>query len=71
MMMIDLGDRMPNVKRSTFKLGEVANNDSEFEILFSQNNKTYQYGFVIHDLPKEKKYIIKEEWLSVDDKDGI
>ena len=44
------------------------NNDSEFEILFSQNNKTYQYGFVIHDLPKEKKYIIKEEWLSVDDK---
>ena len=65
---IDLGDRMPNVKRSTFKLGEVANNDSEFEILFSQNNKTYQYGFVIHDLPKEKKYIIKEEWLSVDDK---
>lgn len=65
---IDVGDRMPNVKRSTFKLGEVENNDSEFEILFSHNNKTYQYGFVIHDMPQEKKYSIKEEWLLVDDK---
>jgi len=65
---VDLGDRMPNVKRSTFKLGEVANDDSEFEILFSHNNKTYQYGFVIHDIPEEKKYSIKEEWLLVDDK---
>lgn len=59
---------MPNVKRSTFKLGEVVNDDSEFEILFSQNNKTYQYGFVIHDIQEEKKYSIKEEWLLVDDK---
>lgn len=65
---VDLGDRMPNVKRSTFKLGEVVNDDSEFEILFSQNNKTYQYGFVIHDIQEEKKYSIKEEWLLVDDK---
>ena len=65
---IYLGDRMPNVKRSTFKLGEDVNNDSEFEILFIQNNKTYQYGFVIHDMLEEKKYSIKEEWLLVDDK---
>ena len=65
---VDLGDRMPNVKRSTFKLGEVVNNDSEFEIIFSQNNITYQYGFVIHDIPEEKKYSIKEEWLLADDK---
>lgn len=65
---VDLGDRMPNVKRSTFKLGEVVNNDSEFEIIFSQNNITYQYGFVITDIPEEKKYSIKEEWLLVDDK---
>ena len=65
---LDFGDRMPNVKRSVFKLGEVVNDDSEFEILFSHNNKTYQYGFVIHDIPKEKKYSIKEEWLLVDDK---
>ena len=65
---VDVGDRMPNVKRSTFKLGEEVNNDSEFEILFSQNNKIYQYGFVIHDISDEKKYTIKEEWLLVEDK---
>lgn len=65
---VDLGDRMPNVKRSTFKLGEVVNDDSEFEIIFSYNNKTYQYGFVIHDIPEERKYSIKEEWLSVNEK---
>lgn len=64
----DLGDRMPNVKRSTFKLSEQANDDSEFEILFRENDRTYQYGFVIHDDLEEKKYNIKEEWLLVDDK---
>lgn len=65
---VDLGDRMPNVKRSTFKLSDQANDDSEFEILFRQNDRTYQYGFIIHDVPEEKKYSIKEEWLLVDDK---
>lgn len=65
---LDMGDRMPNVKRSTFKLSEKTNDDSEFEIIFYQNNKTYQYGFTIHDIPDEKKYTIKEEWLLVDDK---
>lgn len=65
---VDLGDKMPNIKRSTFKLCEQINEDSEFEILFRHDNKTYQYGFVIHDIPEEKKYIIKEEWLMVDDK---
>ena len=65
---LDLGDRMLNVKRNTFKLGEVVNDDSEFEIIFSHNSQTYQYGFVIHDIPEEKKYSIKEEWLLVDDK---
>lgn len=65
---VDLGDKMPGVRRTTFKLGEFVNNDSEFELLFSQNNQTYQYGFVIHDTPDEKKYSIKEEWLFVDDK---
>lgn len=65
---VDLGDRMPNVRRSTFKLSEDINNDSEFEIIFSQNNTTYQYGFIIHDIPQEKKYNIKEEWLLIDDK---
>lgn len=65
---VDLGDRMPNVKRSTFKLGEDVNNDSEFEILFIHNNKTYQYGFIIHDIDEKKKYSINEEWLLVEDK---
>lgn len=65
---VDFGDRMPNVKRSTFKLSEQTTHDSEFEILFSYNNQTFQYGFVIHDIPDEKKYSIKEEWLLVDDK---
>lgn len=65
---IDLGDRMPNVKRSTFKLGELTDNDSEFEIIFIHNNKMYQYGFSIEDILEEKKYVIKEEWLVVDDK---
>lgn len=65
---VDFGDRMPNVKRSTFKLSEHTSDDSEFEILFSYNNRTFQYGFVIHDIPDEKKYCIKEEWLLVDDK---
>lgn len=65
---VDLGDRMPNIKRSTFKLGIVADDDSEFEIIFSCNDRTYQYGFVIHDIPEEKKYSIKEEWLFVDEK---
>lgn len=65
---LDIGDRMPNVKRSTFKLSEEPSDDSEFEILFSYKNRTYQYGFLIHDIPEEKKYSIKEEWLIVDDK---
>lgn len=65
---MDMGDRMPNVKRSTFKLSEQESGDSEFEILFSHNDRTFQYGFVIQDMPEDKKYSIKEEWLSVDDK---
>lgn len=65
---VDFGDRMPNVKRSTFKLSEHSSDDSEFEILFSYNNQSIQYGFVIQDIPNEKKYSIKEEWLLVDNK---
>lgn len=65
---IDMGDRLPSVRRSTFKLRKQKNNDSEFEIIFLQDNRTYQYGFVIHDMPDEKTYVIKEEWLYVDEK---
>lgn len=65
---MDAGNRMPNVRRTVFKLSEQINDDSEFEILFNHNNKTYQYGFIIHDTGDEKKYSIIEEWLSVDEK---
>lgn len=61
-------DRMINVKRNTFKLSNLINDSSEFEIIFTHNKKTFQYGFVIRDTPKTKKYIIEEEWLFVDNK---
>ena len=31
---LDMGDKMPGVKRSTFRLSEQIDNSSEFEILF-------------------------------------
>lgn len=65
---IDFGDKMPSVKRNIFRLNAHKNNDSEFEMIFSYNNQIYQYGFIIHDVIEEEKYIIKEEWLSIDDK---
>lgn len=65
---INIGDRMINVKRSTFKLSNPKNNESEFEILFKSNNQTIQYGFIIQDIPQEKRFEIKEEWLFADDK---
>lgn len=65
---IVLEDIMPGVRRSTFKLSEEVNNDSEFEIIFCHNKQTYQYGFVTHDIPEEKEYVISEEWLLIDEK---
>lgn len=73
----DTGDReaqeefegkMPNVRRSTFKLSDEVDNDSEFEIIFYYNKVIFQYGFSIHDILEEKRYQIKEEWLLIDDK---
>ena len=60
---IDFGDKMPSVKRNIFRLNAHKNNDSEFEMIFSYNNQIYQYGFIIHEVIEEEKYIIKEEWL--------
>lgn len=56
-------ERMPNIRRTIFKLGEVIDENMEFEIIFYHNKKTYQYGFVLQDVSEEEKYIIKEEWL--------
>lgn len=55
--------KMPNVRRTTFQLSEVMNDEIEFEIIFYHDGKTYQYGFILRDLPKENKYMIQEEWL--------
>lgn len=65
---IDMGEKLPNVRRNTFKLSACKDNNSEFEIIFYHDNKVYQYGFIIYDIPEERKYIIKEEWMLVDDK---
>lgn len=65
---IDVGDKLPVVRRSTFKLSNHQYDDSEFEIIFIQNNKTFQYGFNIQDSPDSKNYSITEEWLYINDK---
>lgn len=57
-----------NVRRNRFKLSDEYVKDSEFEILFKYKDNIYQYGFVIEDLPDNKSYIIKEEWLLYNDK---
>ena len=66
----DMGkvDKMPNVRMSTFKLSEKSDDDSEFEIIFTHNDRTFQYGFVIQNNMDDKKYAVKEEWFLIDDK---
>lgn len=65
---LHLIEKMPNIRRNTFKLSATKDNDSEFEIIFYHAGRTYQYGFVIQDIPEKKKYRILEEWLLIDDK---
>lgn len=62
----DQAGRMPNIKRSSFKLSKNQDTTSEFEILFYLQGKTYQYGFSINDC-ESGKTLIEEEWLLVDD----
>lgn len=64
---MDFRDKKPNVRRSIFKLSEEIDNASEFEIIFYHDQKTYQYGFCIEDIPEKKIYTIKEEWFLVND----
>ncbi len=66
---IKQAEKMPNIRRTTYRLSEVINEESEFEIVFYHNNKTYQYGFSIKDEDGKNKYYINEEWLLVDDKE--
>lgn len=62
-------ESMPNIRRSTYKLSEVVNDETEFEIIFYHAGKTYQYGFSIKDDVDEKGYIIGSEWLLIDEKE--
>lgn len=65
---IDKADRMPNLRMSTFKLSDKRDDDSEFEIIFTHNGRTFQYGFIIQNKTDSKKYAVKEEWFFIDDK---
>jgi len=65
---IDIDSKMPNVKCNTFKLSDIKDNDSEFEIIYVFDNHTYQYGFSIRDILNTNRYEVIDEWLQVDDK---
>lgn len=60
---------MPDIRRTSFKLSEKIEDESEFEIIFSHNGITYQYGFSIKDALEGNDYIVGTEWLLVNDKE--
>jgi len=62
-------ERMPNIHRTIYRLSEVVNDETEFEIIFYHNNRNYQYGFSIKDGIDDKNYLINTEWLLIDDKE--
>lgn len=66
---MDKIEKMPDIRRTSFKLSEKVEEESEFEIIFSSNNTTYQYGFSIKDDLEGNNYIIGTEWLLVNDKE--
>lgn len=65
----DKNASMPNVKKTTYKLSDVEDNKSEFEIIFYHNNRTYQYGFTIEEVQESDIHIVKAEWLLINDKE--
>lgn len=66
---VEKQERMPNIRRTPFQLNEKIDDESEFEIIFNYKNTTYQYGFALQDHEGESNYIIKSEWLLVDNKE--
>ena len=60
---------MPDIRRTSFKLNEKIEDESEFEIIFSHNNTVYQYGFSIRDDLEINDYIVGTEWLLVNEKE--
>lgn len=62
-------EKMPDIRRTSFKLSEKVDEVSEFEIIFHYKNVTYQYGFSIRDELENSEYLIESEWLLADDKE--
>lgn len=61
--------RMPDISRTSFKLNENIDKESEFEIIFNHKDTIYQYGFSVKDDVEDSNYTIGSEWLLVNDKD--
>ena len=66
---MDKVEKMPDIRRTSFKLNEKIEDESEFEIIFSHNNTVYQYGFSIRDDLEINDYIVGTEWLLVNEKE--
>ena len=61
--------KMPDIRRTSFKLNEKTEEESELEIIFSHRDITYQYGFSIRDGLEGSDYLVGTEWLLVNDKE--
>lgn len=55
---------LPDIRRTTFKLSSKEDLTSEFEAIFYNKGKTYQYGFSLNDRENGVTNI-SEEWLLV------
>lgn len=66
---ISKAERMPDIRRTSFKLSEKTEDESEFEIIFSHKDITFQYGFSIKGETEEMNAVIVSEWLMVDGKE--
>lgn len=66
---IEKNEKMPDIRRTPFKLSEDVEEETEFEIIFFHNDKTYQYGFSLADDKSDAGFSINTEWLLVNDKE--
>lgn len=64
----DDAGRMPNIRRTSFKLTKDVDPTSEYELIFNYKNSTFQYGFMLEDTNSEDS-LVREEWLKVGDTD--
>ena len=54
----DMAGKLPNIRRTTFKLSKDEDFTSEFEAVFYYKGKTFQYGFSLDD---NKKVLINKK----------